>query len=134
VTAGFEKRLLIAWLILAAITIASLSVGSLDGQDALRANAVITVSVIAIALIKVRIIFRELMEVRHAPVLLRRLTDIWLLIAAVTLLGTYFVGTALQSDESSSPVSLNNQKPLVTGIIGNIGGPLAANVAKGNEA
>jgi hypothetical protein len=96
VNAGFEKRLLIAWLALSAITIASLAVGSLDGQDALRANTAITFSVIVVALIKVRIIFRAFMEVRHAPVLLCRLTDIWLLIAAVTLLGTYFVGTALR--------------------------------------
>jgi hypothetical protein len=97
VNAGFEKRLLIAWLALSAITIASLSVGSLDGQGALRANAAITFGVIVVALIKVRIIFREFMEVRHAPVSLSRLTDIWLLIAAVTLLGTYFVGTALST-------------------------------------
>ncbi len=94
--AGFEKRLLIAWLALSAITIASLSVGSLDGQDAFRANIAITCAVIAIALIKVRIIFREFMEVRHAPVLLSRLTDAWLLITAVSLLGIYFVGTALR--------------------------------------
>jgi hypothetical protein len=115
VNARFEKRLLVVWLALSAITIASLSVRALDGQDALSANAVITFSVIAVALIKVRIIFREFMEVRHAPVLLCRLTDIWLLIAAVTLLGTYFVGTALRPDERSSPVSLNNQKFLFTG-------------------
>lgn len=89
--AGFEKRLLIAWLVLSAITIASLSVGPV-GHDAPRANAVITVSVIAIALVKVRIIFREFMEVRHAPALLCRLTDTWLLVTAVALLGTYFVG------------------------------------------
>ena len=104
-TAGFEKRLFLAWLILSAITIASLSLGPPDGQEALGANAVITFSVIAVALIKVRIIFREFMEVRHAPVSLRRLTDLWLLIAAVTLLGTYFVGMALRPDQRSSPTA-----------------------------
>jgi Prokaryotic Cytochrome C oxidase subunit IV len=92
VNAGFEKRLLFAWLALSAITIASLSVAALDGRDALRANAVVTSGVIVVALIKVRIIFREFMEVRHAPVLLCRLTDSWLLVTAAALLGTYFAG------------------------------------------
>jgi hypothetical protein len=94
VNAGFEKRLLIAWLALSAITIASLSVGSFDGQGAFSANTAITFSVIVVALLKVRIIFREFMEVRHAPVLLCRLTDAWLLLTGVSLLGIYFVGMA----------------------------------------
>jgi len=81
-------------LALSAITIASLWVGSLDGRGGLSANAAITFGVIAVALIKVRIIFREFMEVRHAPVLLCRLTDTWLMITAVSLLGIYFVGRA----------------------------------------
>ena len=35
------------------------------------------------------------MEVRGAPALLRRLTDAWLVIIAVSLLGSYFIGTAI---------------------------------------
>jgi Prokaryotic Cytochrome C oxidase subunit IV len=92
VNARFEKRLLVAWLALSSITVASSSVGALDGRDALSANTTITFIVILVALFKVRIIFREFMEVRHAPVLLGRLTDTWLLLTAVTLLSTYFVG------------------------------------------
>ena len=95
--AGFEKRLLIVFFALSAITMTSLSVGSLDGRDALRPNAALTFTVIVIALIKVRVISREFMEVRHAPILLCRLTDIWLLLTAVTLLGTYFVGMAFST-------------------------------------
>ena len=94
---GFEKRLIIVWLALSAITLSQLGVGSLDGQEALRPNAAITSTAIAIALIKVRIIFREFMEVRHAPVLLGRLTDLWLAITAVSLLGCYFIGLALSA-------------------------------------
>jgi hypothetical protein len=52
----------------------------------------VTSSVIVIALIKVRIIFREFMEVRDAPVLLCRLTDAWVVLIAAVLLGSYFVG------------------------------------------
>jgi hypothetical protein len=35
------------------------------------------------------------MEVRHAPVLLRRLTDAWVLLMAAMLLGSYFIASAL---------------------------------------
>ena len=87
-----EKRLSIVWLALSAITMVSVWIGSLDGQGALRANAVATTCAIVIALVKSRIIFREFMEVRHAPVLLGRLTDLWLAITAVSLLGCYFFG------------------------------------------
>jgi hypothetical protein len=93
-SAGFEKRLVIVWLALSAITLSQLGDGSLDGQEALRPNAAITATAIAIALIKVRIILREFMEVRHAPVLLGRLTDHWLALTAVSLLACYFIGLA----------------------------------------
>jgi hypothetical protein len=94
VKAGFEKRLILVWLALSAITLAQLAVGSLDGRAALARNAAITSSAIVIALVKVRIIFREFMEVRHAPVLLCRLTDLWVVLTGVTLLCGYFAGLA----------------------------------------
>jgi hypothetical protein len=85
---------MVVWLALSAITIAQLGLGSLDGQDVLRPNAAITSSAIVIALVKVRIIIREFMEVRHAPLLLCRLTDLWVVLTGVSLLGCYFVGMA----------------------------------------
>jgi len=93
-SAGSDKRLLVAWLALSAITIASGALASLGGRHALRPNAALTFGVIAIALVKVRVILREFMEVRHAPALLCRLTDGWLLFTAVSLLGTYVAGIA----------------------------------------
>ena len=92
--AGFEKRLLVVCLALSAVTMVSVWIGSFDGQDALRPNAAATTSAIVIALVKVRIIFREFMEVRHAPVLLGRLTDLWVVVTGVSLLGCYFFGLA----------------------------------------
>jgi hypothetical protein len=90
----FNKRLLVVWLVLALLTLAYLWIDhSLDGS--LRPNAVVTSSVIVIALVKVRIIFREFMEVRQAPAVLCRLTDGWVVLMAAALLGSYFVGTAL---------------------------------------
>ncbi|ORW96785.1 hypothetical protein AWB92_07025 [Mycobacterium sp. IEC1808] len=90
----FNIRLLIVWLVLASLTLAYLWIDrSLDGT--LRASAVVTSAVIVIALVKVRIIFREFMEVRQAPALLCRLTDAWVVLMAVALLGCYFIGRTL---------------------------------------
>jgi len=97
VNAVFEKRLLVVWLALSAITLVSLWMGSLGGRGVLTPNAAITTSAIVIALIKTRIIFREFMEVRHAPALLGRLTDLWLLLTGVTLIGAYFGGMAFST-------------------------------------
>jgi hypothetical protein len=92
VNAGFENKLLLVWLVLSAMTIAQLAVGSVDRQAALTPNVAITSSAILMALIKVRIIFRQFMEVRHAPVLLRRLTDLWIVLTGATLFGCYLAG------------------------------------------
>jgi Prokaryotic Cytochrome C oxidase subunit IV len=92
---AFNKRLLVVWLILAAFTLSYLWIDhSLSGS--LTASALVTSAVIVIALIKVRIIFREFMEVRQAPVLLCRLTDAWVLLIGVALLGSYFIGAAIR--------------------------------------
>ena len=92
----FNKRLLIVWLILTSMTLAYFWIDhTADQNGALRASTVVTVSAIVIALIKVRIIFREFMEVRHAPALLCRLTDAWVVLIGVCLLGSYFVGSAV---------------------------------------
>ena len=88
-----DKRMMVVWLALSAITLTQLGVGSVDGGQALRPNAALTAGAIGIALFKVRFIIREFMEVRHAPVLLGRLTDLWLALAGASLLGCYLVGT-----------------------------------------
>jgi hypothetical protein len=98
VSGTFNKRLAIVWLILSAMTLVYVWLDeAVDQNGTLKASTVVTVSAIIIALVKVRIIFREFMEVRHAPALLRRLTDAWVVLMAVCLLGSYFVGSALVS-------------------------------------
>jgi hypothetical protein len=95
-SATLNKRLMIVWLVLSSMTFAYVWLDdSADDDGILRASTIVTVSAIVIALSKVRIIFREFMEVRHAPVLLRRLTGAWVLIIGVCLLGSYFIGSAL---------------------------------------
>jgi Prokaryotic Cytochrome C oxidase subunit IV len=96
VATTFNKRLLIVWAILTSMTLAYVWLDhSVDQNGTLRASTVVTVSAIVIALIKVRIIFREFMEVRHAPALLCRLTDAWVVLIGVCLLGSYFVGSVI---------------------------------------
>jgi hypothetical protein len=91
----FNKRLMVVWLILASFTLAYVWVDHSVGGS-LRSGAVVTSSVIVIAVIKVRIIFREFMEVRQAPVLLCRLTDAWVVLIAVSLLSCYFIGMQIR--------------------------------------
>ena len=82
---------MIVWLVLSALTLVYLWIDHSAG-GLLTSSAMVTSSVIVIALIKVRIIFREFMEVRDAPVLLCRLTDAWVVIMAVAMLTCYFIG------------------------------------------
>ena len=91
----FNKRLLVVWVVLASLTLSYLWIDHQVGGT-LRASAVITSGVVVIAVIKVRIIFREFMEVRQAPVLLCRLTDAWVVLIGVALLGSYFIGSAIR--------------------------------------
>ena len=91
----FNKRLLVVWVVLAAFTLSYLWIDhSLSGS--LTPSALVTSAVIVIALIKVRIIFREFMEVRQAPVLLCRLTDAWVVLIGAALFSCYFIGTAIR--------------------------------------
>ena len=95
---AFNRRLLIVWAILSAMTLVYVWLDeAVDQNGTLKASTVVTVSAIGIAVIKVRIIFREFMEVRHAPALLCRLTDAWVVLIAACLLGSYFIGSTLAS-------------------------------------
>ncbi len=94
----FNKRLLVVWVVLACFTLAYLWIDHAAEHQAgtLKPSAVVTTSVIVIAVIKVRIIFREFMEVRQAPALLCRLTDAWVILIAASLLGCYFIGMQIR--------------------------------------
>ena len=88
-----KQRLNVALLALVAITlIYRLIDHTADKHGVPAASTANTVSAIVLALVKYRIIIREFMDVRHAPPLLRRLTDLLVVVIAVSLLTTYFVG------------------------------------------
>jgi hypothetical protein len=96
VSTAFNKRLLVVWLVLTSITLVYILLDhSVDDGGVLRPSTVVTVSAIGIALIKVRIIFQEFMEVRHAPAVLHRLTDAWVLLVGACLFTSYFIGLSI---------------------------------------
>lgn len=84
-----SARSALTWSGLCAITLVLWWLGTHHDQDAFAPNAAVTFGVIAAAAIKARVIFREFMEVRHAPALLRHLTDAWLGLTVAALAGAY---------------------------------------------
>lgn len=90
-----RRRLALAWAGLVALTLLYLVVDETGGDGVQRASVAASVTGIGLALAKLRIIMRELMDVRHAPRVLRRLTDVLVVVMSACLVGTYLVGRAL---------------------------------------
>src|SRR5262245_6867981 len=84
-----EQRLLLVWVALVAVTLISWWIGSKHGNGEFRNSVSITYGVLLIAAIKIRVIVREFMEVRHAPNLVRRLTYGWTVFVMIALLAVY---------------------------------------------
>jgi hypothetical protein len=82
-TARCGRATTIVWAILSAITLVSLWLGPSPAGESFVASVPITVVVLAMALIKTRLIIQYFMEVRTAPEWLKVATDAWL----VTLFG-----------------------------------------------
>lgn len=90
-----KNRLMLVWVALSAITVGYLFLDRSAEEDGVsHASVVVTINAIVLALVKVRVIMREFMEVRHAPDWLRRLTDGWVLLVGAVLLAAYFAGRA----------------------------------------
>lgn len=85
-----QTRLLLTWLALSGITLFAWWMGAHHGTGPLRPDAAVALGAIAITAIKVRVILREFMHVRHAPALLQRVTDAWLALFVVAMLLAYF--------------------------------------------
>ena len=91
-----KLRLLVAWLVLVAITVIYLWIDrSADETGVLVASTTVTVSAIFLALVKFRVVMREFMDVRHAPPGLRLLTDALVAVIGVALLASYLIGRAV---------------------------------------
>ena len=96
VASSSKRRLDLAWLVVVAITLVYLWIDHTAEEGGLAtASTAVTVSAIVLALVKYRIVLREFMDVRHAPPLLRGLTDLLVAVIAVSLLASYLVGRAV---------------------------------------
>lgn len=82
-------RLTYVWLILSAITIAAWWLGPAHARTGLVASAPITIAVLAMGLVKARLIIAHFMEVRTAPRWLRLFTDSWLVVLWGAILAIY---------------------------------------------
>jgi hypothetical protein len=91
-----DRRLTVAWIVVVAVTLIYLLIdGTAEAHGLPRASAFASVAAITLALAKVRIILRELMDVRHAPRVLRSMTDALVAVMGACLLGTYLIGRAI---------------------------------------
>ena len=84
-----KNRLTVVWLVLAGLTVVSWVLAPARASGPVAASVPITVVVLAMALIKSRLIIREFMEVRTAPTWLRAGTDAWLVVMFGAVLAIY---------------------------------------------
>lgn len=93
---AFNKRLIVAWSVLVGITLTYVGIDQSARDGGLpRASTVVTAVAVCLALVKVRLIMRQFMEVRQAPPLLSRLTDLLVVVMAAALLAAYASGSLL---------------------------------------
>jgi Prokaryotic Cytochrome C oxidase subunit IV len=83
-----DRSLLASWGILVALTIASFE--SAWGLAWIEAPAVAIAVVICVALLKVRIVVLDFMEVRHAPWALRLPLEAWIVTIAAAILAFWY--------------------------------------------
>ena len=90
------RRLILAWLVVVTLTLIYLVIDhEVDDAPLPGTSTAASVVAIGLALLKSRIIIREFMDVRHAPRVLRTMTDLLVAVMAVAMLGTYLVGKAV---------------------------------------
>ena len=77
------------WILVSAIAIVSWFLGPAHTHGPVAASAPITITLLAMAFIKARLIIGYFMEVRTAPVWLRLATDAWLVVLWGAVLAIY---------------------------------------------
>ena len=85
----FANRLSLTWVFLSAITILSWRLGAAHAGHPFQHDRMITAAVIGLALVKVRFIMREFMDVRTAPNSIKWISDAWLVAVFAALMTAY---------------------------------------------
>ena len=83
------RRITYTWVVLSAITVASWLLARTDDGAHLNPSTPITVTVLVLALLKIRLVLRSFAEVRTAPRWLHLFTDLWLAALGITVLALY---------------------------------------------
>jgi hypothetical protein len=83
------RRIVLVWVLLSAMTLASWQLGAARGHREFSPSTTVTVGIVVAAALKVWLIIRHFMEVRTAPVWLRRTTDGWLALLVASILALY---------------------------------------------
>jgi len=81
-----RSRITIVWLLLLAATLLSWELGH---GFALSSPQLIRAAVISVAFIKVRYVILDFMEIRNAPLAMRLVAELWVLLVAATLIALY---------------------------------------------
>ena len=76
-----ERRLAVIWAAMFALTLLSYAAG----EGSIHHAAAGVASVVALAFLKVRFVLLDFMEVRHAPLLLRAVLELWVVALALLL-------------------------------------------------
>ena len=88
-TAYLRGRLMFVWMLLVAVTLVSWWLGTRGESGRLEVNLPVTAGIVAIAVVKIRLVFWHFMEVRTAPSWLRYNCDGWLAFLALMLIALY---------------------------------------------
>jgi hypothetical protein len=87
--AFLRDRLVVVWLALLAVTLLSSMIGGADGLVRSGGGVLATVTVLAIAFGKVAAVMFTYMDVRGAPLALKLLCALWLIIVLTVLVSVY---------------------------------------------
>ena len=83
-----RSRITLVWFGLVAATILSWEMGHGIGlTDARQAGA----AIIVVAFLKVRFVILDFMEVRHAPLLMRLIAEIWVVVVCAALVTLFWI-------------------------------------------
>jgi hypothetical protein len=84
-----RNRLFAVWLFLSGLTVLTWWLGSERGVTSAQTGALLTYGVLLIAFIKTRLVIRNFMEVRSAPLWLQLACDGWLVLLFAMLVLLY---------------------------------------------
>lgn len=88
----FRQRITLVWAGLVLATLLSWQLSSESAFDSTLARALTTFAILGVAMIKVRYVGLDFMEIRHSPRALRIIFDVWMVAVYTELVVLYILG------------------------------------------